>query len=135
MGFFLGDLSCDGHCMYQRYHIVSNYSAKEITEAYQELSEELKWDFLKECNDFGENFLTKEGTQHLLKLGIITESDVQQSLDYYGRDSYIVEDCNVFVTIFFKLVKVKLPDLEWDYRIIDEDRLSILNGTAYGAFM
>ena len=77
--FSIGDYCWEGHCLYQDYHIVSNYSGKEISKAYQELVKELKWSFLEECREYGERYLTKEGEQHLLRLGIISESDVLAS--------------------------------------------------------
>ena len=84
IGFSIGDYGWDGHCLYQEYHIVSNYSGEEISKAYQELSEELGWNFLDECRGYEEQCLTEEGKQYLLKFGIISESDILNSQREWG---------------------------------------------------
>lgn len=134
IGFSIGDYSWDGHGLYQEYHIVSNYSGEEISKAYQELSEELGWNFLDECNEYRNRNLTEKGEQCLLDLGIISESDILMSKEEWGGDTYAIEDSDKFVDIFFKLVKIKIPDLIWDYRDLNEENLPLLNGAGYGLF-
>ena len=134
IGFTLGDWSSDGHCLYQEYHIVSNYSGKEISKAYQELSKELGWDFIAECSKYEDNYLTKEGEQHLLKFGIISESDILASKREWGGDTYAIEDSDEFVDTFFKLVKIKIPNLVWNYRNLNEESIYLLDGAGYGLF-
>ena len=56
------------------------------------------------------------------------------SKEEWGGDTYAIEDCDEFVGIFFNLVKVKIPDLIWDYRDLDEESISLLDGAAYGLF-
>lgn len=132
IGFSIGDYCWDGHCLYQEYHIVSNYSGEEISKAYQELSSELGWNFLAECRGYEEQCLTKEGEQHLLKLGIISESDILASKEEWYGDTYAIENSDEFVDIFFKLVKIKIPDLVWDYRDLNEESIHLLDGAGYG---
>ena len=134
IGFSIGDYSLDGHCLYQEYHIVSNYSGEEISKAYQELSEELGWNFLDECREYEEQYLTKEGEQYLLKFGIISKPDILNSQREYEDDTYAIEYSDEFVDIFFKLVKIKIPDLVWDYRDLKEESLPLLDGAGYGLF-
>lgn len=134
IGFFTGDYGGDGHCLYQEYHIVSNYSGEEISKAYQELSKELGWHFLEECRGYREQRLTKEGEQHLLKLGILSESDMLASKEEWDGDTYTIESSDEFIDIFFKLVKIKIPDLMWDYRDLNEESLYLLDGAGYGLF-
>ena len=134
IGFSIGDYCLDGHCQYQKYHIVSNYSGEEISKAYQELLEELGWNFLEECRMYREQFLTEEGEQHLLRLGIISESDILASQIEWSGDTYAIENSDEFVSIFFELVKIKIPDLVWDYRDLNEESLPLLNGAGYGLF-
>lgn len=134
IGFSIGDYCWDGHCLYQEYHMVSNYSGKEISRAYQELSKELGWSFLKECKRCEVRNLTEEGERHLLELGIISKSDILESREAWGGDTYAIEDNDEFVDIFFKLVRIKIPDLVWDYRNLDEEDLSLLDGAGYGLF-
>lgn len=132
--FSIGDYSWDGHGLYQEYHIVSNYSGEEISKAYQELSEELGWNFLAECREYEEQCLTEEGEQYLLKFGIISEFDILDSQREWCGDTYAIESSDEFVDIFFKLVKIKIPDLIWDYRDLNEENLLLLNGAGYGLF-
>ena len=134
IGFSIGDYGCDSHGLYQEYYIVSNYSREEISKAYQELSKELGWNFLAECRIYEDRYLTKEGEQHLLKLGIISESDILASKEAWYGDTYAIEDSDEFVDIFFKLVQIKIPDLMWDYRDLNEESLPLLNGAGYGLF-
>lgn len=134
IGFTLGDYSCDGHCKYQDYHLVSNYSASDITNAYNDLVRELNWDFLNECHEYEDMELSEKGEEILLQLDILTEDKVKQSKSEWDSDFYTVEDIDQFVDIFFKLVAKKLPDLEWDYRNLKEKYLKILDGAGYGLF-
>lgn len=134
IGFTIGDYDWDGHNLYQKYHVISNHSGEEISIAYQELSKELGWNFLAECSRYGEQFLTEEGEQHLLRLGIISESNIFTSKEDWGNDTYTIENSDEFVDIFFKLVKIKIPDLMWDYRDLNEERIHLLDGAGYGLF-
>lgn len=134
IGFSIGDYGWDGHCLYQEYHIVSNHSGEEISKAYQELSSELGWNFLAECRRYEEQYLTKEGEQRLLKLGIISVSDVVDSKKWWYSDTYTIKDSGEFVNIFFKLVQIKIPDLVWEYRDLNEETIPLLNGAGYGLF-
>ena len=134
IGVTLGDWSYDGHCLYQEYHIVSNYSGEEISKAYQGLSKELRWDFIAECSEYEDRYLTKEGEQYLLKFGIISESDILASKREWGGDTYAIENSDEFVDVFFKLVKIKIPDLVWDYRHLNEESIHVLYGAGYGLF-
>lgn len=134
IGFSTGDYGGDGHCLYQEYHIASNYSGEEISKAYQEISKELGWDFLAECRGYREQCLTKEGEQHLLKLGIISESDILAAKEEWCGDTYAIESSDEFVDIFFKLVKIKIPDLIWNYRDLNEESIQLLDGAGYGLF-
>ena len=45
--FTLGDPGGDGHANTSDYHMVSNYSAKEIDEAYKKATEILGFNFVK----------------------------------------------------------------------------------------
>lgn len=130
----LGDYSCDGHCQSQNFHIVSNYSAYSIDEAYSKLVEELNWDFTRECEDYETNELSNEGLNKLLELGILSQEEVNENLNDWRSDHYTIEDCDEYIRIFFELVKEKLSDLEWDYRDLKENNLSALLGAGYGLF-
>lgn len=134
IGFSIGDYGWDGHCLYQEYHIVSNYSGEEISKAYQELSKDLGWNFLEECNEYRNRNLTEKGEQCLLDLGIISESDILVSKEEWYGDTYAIENSDEFVDIFFKLVKIKIPDLVWDYRNLNEESIHLLDGAGYGLF-
>lgn len=140
IGITLGDPSGDGHGLYKDYHIISNYSSKEISEVYNNLSKELEWNFTEECQNYEEPFLSEKGEQQLLKFGILTESDIEASkLEWYGNEgtesyTYVIHDGSEFIDIFFKLVKTKIPDLEWEYRELDEEIIYQLDGAGYGLY-
>lgn len=128
IGFTVGDLSGNGHCLTKKYHLITNHSVKEITEAYKEISKELNWEFLKEYQECFQYNLSKEGVKHLLNLGIINLKD-------FTTDFYTIYDIDKFVEIFFELIKTKIPDLIWENRNLNEDNLDILNDTGYGLFI
>ena len=131
--FTLGDWSYDGHCKYQDYHMISNYSSGEIAKAYADISKELGWELLDECMDYEECSLSEKGTHRLLELGVISREEIERNKDLYG-DLYYIEGPDEFVDLFFTLVKVKLPDLVVDHRDLDEESLGILDGAGYGIF-
>jgi hypothetical protein len=128
--FSVGDTSSDGHCIHQDYHIVCNYPARKIYEVYRQLVSELHWDFTNECSYDGRE-VSKKGTKILLEHRIIDKNELET---YNNTLHYIVEDENDYVRIFFELIKIKLPDLKWDYRDTKEEYLDILDGTGYGLF-
>lgn len=47
--FTLGDPNGDGHGHYIVFHMQSNYSVKDITDAYNKATEILGFDFIKTC--------------------------------------------------------------------------------------
>lgn len=112
----------------------STVFATDNLEVAKELSSELGWNFLAEYRGYEEQCLTKEGEQHLLKLGIISESDILASKEEWYGDTYAIENSDEFVDIFFKLVKIKIPDLVWDYRDLNEESIHLLDGAGYGLF-
>lgn len=140
IGITLGDKFRDGHGLYQDYHIISNYSGKEISEVYDNLSKELEWYFTEECQNYGEYFLSEKGEQQLLKFGILTESDITTSkLEWYKNEgtknyTYVIHSGEEFIDIFFKLVKTKIPDLKWEYRNLDEEIIYPLDCAGYGLY-
>ena len=109
--FTLGDPSGDGHANTSEYHMVSNYSAKEIDEAYKKATEIL-----------GFNFVEK---------GVIKKEDYEY--EYDGKtllDTYLDE--SDFIDIFRNICKLILPDLVIKGRDLEEQQISSLEGAAYG---
>lgn len=133
IGFAIGDCNWGGHCRSINYHLISNYSVKDITKAYIELSKELKWDFIKECReDTGK--LSPKAQYIIYTLKIRSTKEINENIARNCSGIYVIEDSDEYIEIFFKLVKTKLPDLEWYYRNLQEEYLTILDGAAYGLF-
>lgn len=141
--FTLGDPSWDGHGLTSVYYITCNHSSEEIESAYKEMCEKLGFDFLELFSDYECSLiLSQEHTEILVENGIINPDKVitERTLEEYSW--YGEEDLNAveiegeddYLEIFFNIIKVKLPDLEWDRAKLDFDTLSVLDGAGYGLF-
>ena len=130
--FTLGDPSGDGHANTSEYHMVSNYSAKEIDEAYKKATEILGFNFVKKIGiNHQDNELHEPYFSILIEKGIIKEEDYKY--EYDGKtllDTYLDE--SDFIDIFKSICKLVLPDLVINRRNLEEQQISSLEGTAYG---
>ena len=130
--FTLGDPGGDGHGNTSDYHMVSNYSAKEIDEAYKKATEILGFNFVKKIGiNHQDNELHEPYFSILVEKGIIKEEDYKY--EYDGKtllDTYLDE--SDFIDIFKSICKLVLPDLVINRRNLEEQQISSLEGTAYG---
>ena len=130
--FTLGDPSGDGHSSTSDYHMISNYPAKEIDEAYKKATEILGFDFIKNVGaDYLDNELHEPYFSILIEKGIIKEEDYKY--EYDGKtllDTYLDE--SDFINIFKSICKLVLPDLIINRRDLEEQQISSLEGAAYG---
>ena len=126
--FELGDESHDGHGHSEKFHMTSNYSAKEITDFLNEFEKKTGIDICKECEDYEDNTFSKETTKKLLELGIIDSEYVE------GDGCYYVDGTGKFIDIIENCLKYIVKDFEWHYRNLKEELLYKLNGVGYGLF-
>ena len=126
--FELGDESHDGHGHSEKFHMTSNYSAKEITDFLNEFEKKTGIDICKECEDYEDNTFSKETTKKLLELGIIDSEYVEDD------DCYYVDGTDDFINIIENCLKYVVKDFEWHYRNLKEENLSKLDGVGYGLF-
>ena len=130
--FTLGDPSGDGHANTSEYHMVSNYSAKEIDEAYRKATEILGFNFVEKIGvNYQDNELREPYFSILVEKEIIKEEDYKYKYD--GKtllDTYLDE--SDFIDIFEKICQLALPDLVINNRDLKEQKISSLEGTAYG---
>ena len=130
--FTLGDPSGDGHANTSDYHMVSNYSAKEIDEAYKKATEILGFNFVEKIGvNYQDNELREPYFSILVEKEIIKEEDYKY--EYNGKtllDTYLDE--SDFIDIFEKICQLALPDLVINNRDLKEQKISSLEGTAYG---
>ena len=130
--FTLGDPSGDGHANTSDYHMVSNYSAKEIDEAYKKATEILGFNFVEKVgSNYQDNELYEPYFSILVEKGIIKKEDYEY--EYNGKtllDTYLDE--SDFIDIFKSICKLVLPDLVINRRNLEEQQISSLEGTAYG---
>ena len=126
--FELGDESHDGHGHSEKFHMTSNYSAKEITDFLNEFEKKTGIDICKECEDYEDNTFSKETTKKLLELGIIDSEYVE------GDGCYYVDGTGEFIDIIENCLKYIVKDFEWHYRNLKEENLSKLDGAGYGLF-
>ena len=126
--FELGDESHDGHGHSEKFHMTSNYSAKEITDFLNEFEKKTGIDICKECEDYEDNTFSKETTKKLLELGIIDSEYVEDD------DCYYVDGTDDFINIIENCLKYVVKDFEWHYRNLKEEKLYKLDGVGYGLF-
>ena len=130
--FTLGDPGGDGHANTSDYHMISNYPAKEIDEAYKKATEILGFNFVKKIGiNHQDNELHEPYFSILVEKGIIKKEDYEY--EYDGKtllDTYLDE--SDFIDIFKSICKLVLPDLVINRRNLEEQQISSLEGTAYG---
>ena len=130
--FTLGDPGGDGHANTSDYHMVSNYPAKEIDEAYKKATEILGFNFVKKIGiNHQDNELHEPYFSILVEKGVIKKEDYEY--EYDGKtllDTYLNE--NDFIDIFRNICKLILPDLIIKGRDLEEQQISSLEGAAYG---
>lgn len=130
--FTLGDPGGDGHANTSDYHMISNYPAKEIDEAYKKATEILGFNFVKKIGvNHQDNELHEPYFSILIEKGIIKEEDYKY--EYDGKillDTYLDE--SDFIDIFKSICKLVLPDLVINRRDLEEQQILSLEGTAYG---
>lgn len=133
--FTLGDPSGDGHGHYIIFHMQSNYSVKNITDAYNKATEILGFDFIKTCCvKYQESYIKPMYASILVKYGILNKISLEDT-DFYGvsKGMYYIDDgVDEYVNIFIKIIKLVLKDFILEYRDLHEDSLSILDFAAYG---
>lgn len=133
--FTLGDPSGDGHGHYIIFHMQSNYSVKNITDAYNKATEILGFDFIKTCCvNYQESYIKPMYASILVKYGILNKISLEDT-DFYGvsKGMYYIDDgVDEYVNIFIKIIKLVLKDFILEYRDLHEDSLSILDFAAYG---
>lgn len=135
----IGDSSDYGHGKYENFIIESNYSVKEIRDAYKRscrltgvqfsyignnnhIGIELDWrnpeyDARAIAVEYESRTLSKLATDILIKFDLINN-------DNYEDDQYYIEDTYDFVHILLNFIKLSLP--EFNYRIVS-DNLEVLN--------
>lgn len=130
--FTLGDPSGDGHANTSEYHMVSNYSAKEIDEAYKKATEILRFNFVEKVgSDYEDNELREPYFSILVEKGIIKKEDYEYEYDSKTLlDTYLDE--SDFIDIFRNICKLILPDLIIKGRDLEEQQIFSLEGAAYG---
>lgn len=151
--FTLGDPSCDGHGCTKEFHIQTSHNKEDINSAYVDFSAKYGFKYLDMVGDEYECFggIPEDITKVLFELGIITDEErvihYDDTRKKYKGDTYHYEedrdrrydgcyefyDCDEeFLDIFFKIIKHQIPDFEWEFRDLEEERLSILHGRGYG---
>ena len=126
--FELGDESHDGHERSEKFHMTSNYSAKEITDFLNEFEKKTGIDICKECEDYEDNTFFKLITKKFLELCIIDLEYVEDD------DCYYVDVTDDFINIIENCLKYVVKDFEWHYRNLKEEKLYKLDGVGYGLF-
>lgn len=130
--FTLGDPGGDGHANTSEYHMVSNYSSKNIDDAYRKAVDIIGFDFVKKVGaDWEDSSISEPYFSILVDKGILNRKDFEY--EWKGKiefDPYIDEE--IYIDTFIKLIKLVLPDFELKFRDLKEESLTVLEGAAYG---
>ncbi len=133
--FTLGDPGGDGHGHYVVFHMQSNYSVQDITDAYNKATEILGFDFIKTCcAGYGEHYIRPTYASILVNNGVLNNISLED-VDFYGvsKGSYYIDDgVDEYIDIFISIIKLVLKDFILKYRNLHEDALDILDFAAYG---
>lgn len=122
IGFTLGDINWLSDCTTSEEHIQCNHSVSEIIEAYRDACKKLDFNIIKFSHS--NHCIDKDTAKRLLYFGVIDPDCIEEDGVYW------LEDSDDFISIFFRIVKTELPDIEWSYRDLNEDYLEILHGAA-----
>ena len=119
LGFILGDPSNDGHCIHETCHIVATHSVESINKAYEEFTNTYGFDFIKLFEEY--------------ECDTVFPENIKKTLEELSISGYL-DGIDDFVRIFFDIIKIIIPDFEWEYRDLEETELDILRGAGYGLF-
>ena len=139
LSFCIGDPSGDGHGREKHFHINCNYSSKEIDEIYKKLTDKLGFDFCdKAASEYESQELDPEFTQRLIDIGFLDKNDkgiISEDDDWYTPGSYHFEAIDEFLLMFFDLLKMIQPDLDYEFITLNwGETLTPLEGAGYGFF-
>lgn len=113
------------HGIQDSYHMVSNYSLKDITRAYKEASDIIGVNFIKQCyREYEDFYLDEKTTKMLVDHGIINKEYVE--IDNMCEGEYYIEAAYNLIDIFENIVKLVLKDFELKERDLDETTLNLL---------
>lgn len=139
LSFCIGDPSNDGHGKKASYYINCNYSSEEIDKIYKQLTDKLGFDFCKEAaSEYESQELAPEFTERLIEIGFLDKEDegiVQEGGGWYTPGSYLFEEVDDFLLMFFDLLQFIQPDLDYEFVQLDWGELvHPLEGAGYGFF-
>lgn len=133
--FSLGDSNREGHGGFETYHMISNYTVDEIQKAYKEATKMLRFDYVKECC-YCEYYIKPEYIKILIDKGIIDKGYLNKNDSHCPVGAYSLieagEATSEYLYIFNSIVKLVRPDFIMKERDLQEETLTILEGTAYG---
>ncbi len=139
LSFCIGDPSEDGHGKKRNYYINCNYSSEEIDKIYKQLTDKLGFDFCKEAaSEYESQELAPEFTEKLIEIEFLDKDDegiVPEGDRWYTPGSYHFEKIDEFLLMFFNLLQMIQPDLDYEFVQLDWGNLvRPLNGAGYGFF-
>ena len=107
------------------YHVTSNYSLEDITNAYEEASKLIQFNFIGYCyGEYEDFYMDEEASEILVKYNIIRKEDLYKTLEY--GNAYYIKDSTTVINIFTAIVRLVLKDFELKERDLDETTLNLL---------
>ena len=107
------------------YHVTSNYSLEDITNAYEEASKLIQFNFIGYCyGEYEDFYIDEEASEILVKYNIIRKEDLYKTLEY--GNAYYIKDSTTVINIFTAIVRLVLKDFELKERDSDETTLNLL---------
>lgn len=127
----VGDRYDDGHGRHEFVNVSTNYSSKEIGEAYRKSSEVIGHCVFKDiCKDYEDHTIKSEVVMKLFECGV----DLDHFERYSNEDQMTLwMDAEGLVKLVMEMAKVHLPCLK--YKIVaDEIEDMFINSIGYGVF-
>lgn len=122
--FRLGDSDWE----HDDWYMVSNYSAKEIDDAYNQASKIIGFDFTGEYCIL-DNIIEYEQMKDLEKHNIAPN----EAYDVPSKEGYII-DTETYLKIFKNIVRLVLKDFDWKTRNLDSECVWSLDETGVGLY-
>lgn len=134
--FEVGDWSKDGHNQSDTVQIKSNYSGKELDEAFARMKSETGIDFQNICEDYEDNEVHEDELQKFVDAGLLTTKDIEDNSDEDGYCFYNACDlANFALDTLVEFEKKHSREFAYEcYSIPNLEQCNALQGIGYGCY-
>lgn len=128
----VGDYSKDGHHLSDIVYIKSNYSGKEIDEAFERLNKKTGIDFQHICDEYEDTEVKEEDLEKFIKHGFLTQEEIDE---YKEDDEYHIYDARDLALFALDTLHKFEPVFEYEQYIPKAEQCHALMGIGYGCYI